>query len=84
MNLGNTSAIVQIVTASAVTIDVTAHWTDSMPPARNVGPYISDSKTYNITGATTTKVVSAPDANVKRRVDLLSARNKHASSKKVM
>lgn len=75
MILGNTSAIIQVITASAVTVDVTSHWVD-----KAAGVYTPDSKVFNITTATTTTVVLAPAASTQRHVELLTLRNKHASS----
>jgi hypothetical protein len=73
--LTSTSDKLQVVTASAVTVDVHASWVD------NLSGTITPGRTNTaITTAATTDVVAAPAASTQRNIQTLSIRNKHASS----
>jgi hypothetical protein len=74
INLTSTSDKVQVVTGSAVTIDVHASWVD------NASGVITPGRTNSaITTATTTDIVPAPAASTQRNVKTISIRNKHAT-----
>lgn len=72
--LTSTSDLIQVVTGSAVTVDVHASWIDftatTQTPGRTNTP---------ITTATTITVVSSPAASTQRNVKRLMVRNKSGS-----
>jgi hypothetical protein len=73
--LVSTSDKLQIVTGSAVTVDVHASFMDYN------GSTVTPGRTNTlISTATTTDVVAAPGSGVQRNVKTLNARNRHASS----
>jgi hypothetical protein len=74
MLLTGTSDKVQVITGTAVTVDVHASYFDY-----NGTTVTPDRKNTNITTATTTDVVASPSSSVQRNVKLLTVRNKHAT-----
>lgn len=73
--LTSTSDLIQVVTGSAVTVDVHASWIDFAASTQTPG------RTNTlITTATTTTVVPSPAASVQRNVKRLCIRNKSGSS----
>lgn len=73
--LTSTSDKIQVVTGSAVAMEVHASWVD------NASGTITPGRTNTeITTATTTDVVAAPGASTQRNVQTLIIRNNHASS----
>lgn len=73
--LSSTSDKLQVVTGSAVTVDVHASWMDYN------GTTVTPGRTNSaITTAATTDVVASPGASTQRNVKSFHARNKHASS----
>lgn len=73
--LTSTSDIIEVVTGSAVTIDVHASWVD-----KDASDFITPGSTNtSITTATTTTVVPAPAADIQRNVQTLNVHNKHAT-----
>lgn len=73
--LTSTSDKIQVVTGSAVTMEVHASWVD------NASGTITPGRTNTeITTATTTDVVASPGASTQRNVQTLVVRNNHASS----
>ena len=78
LNLRGTTDILELVTASAVTVDVLASWVDLVDAATTASP---NSTPTAITLATTTTIVAAAgSATTTRNVKTLNVRNKHASS----
>lgn len=73
--LTSTSDKIQVITASAGTIEVHASYMDNnagtITPGRNNPPVIS--------GIATTDVVASPGASVQRNVKMLSVKNDHAT-----
>jgi hypothetical protein len=72
--LASTSDKIQVITGSAVTVDVHASYVDgtaTITPGR---------KNTAITTATTTDVVASPDSGVYRTVKTLTVANKHATT----
>ncbi len=67
--------LLQLVTASAVSVDVHASWIDLLDGVFTPGR----TNTAPITGAATTTIVGSPAANTQRNVKHLSIRNTHAS-----
>lgn len=74
--LTSTSDIIQVVTGSAVTIDVHASWVDKVS-ATAVTPGRTNTA---ITTAATTVVVAAPAASEQRNIQTLLIKNKHATA----
>lgn len=73
--LVNTTDKLQLVTGSAVTVDVHASWVDYASGSATPG------KTNTaISTATTTDIVAAPASSTQRNVKTINIRNKHASS----
>lgn len=77
--LTSTSDLLQVITASAVTTDVHASFTDY-----NGSAVTPNRVNTAITTATTTTVVSSPGSQVQRNVKSLVVRNTHASSSNVI
>lgn len=73
--LTSTSDLIQVITGSAVTIDVQASWIDFTASAQTPGR-----TNTAITTAATTTVVASPAASTQRNVKRLMVRNKSASS----
>jgi hypothetical protein len=73
--LATTSAKLQVITGSAVTVDVHASFADFDGSTTTL-----DRQNSAITTATTTDVVGAPGASTQRNIKGLFIRNKHASS----
>jgi hypothetical protein len=69
----------QVVTASAVTVDVHASWVDN-----NAGTITPGRTNSAIVGATTTDVVASPAASTQRNVQSLVIHNKHATSSNLL
>ena len=74
--LTSTSDLVQIITASAGTINVHASWIDNA--AGTITP--GRTNTPTITGAATTTTIAAPLTAVQRNVKMMSIRNEHATT----
>lgn len=73
--LTSTSDKIQVVTASAVAMEVHASWVD------NASGTITPGRTNTeITTATTTDIVASPGASTQRNIQTLIVRNNHASS----
>jgi len=79
MILAGITDIIEIVTASAVTVDVQASWADNTPTTFTPGR-----TNTAITTATTTTIVGSPIVDTQRSVRSLKIRNKHASSSNVI
>lgn len=73
--LTSTTDKLQLVTGSAVTVDVHVSWVDYTTSAVTPG-----SKPYNISTATTTDIVLAPAASTYRNVKTVHIRNRHATT----
>ena len=73
--LASTSALLEVVTASAVTVDVHASYVDNAS-----GTITPDSKNTAITTAATTTIVPSPSGGTQRNIQTVIIRNKHASS----
>lgn len=79
INLINTSSKIQVITGSAVNVDVSASWLDHTTLAVTPGGLLT-----KISTAATTDVVSAPAASTVRNVKSLYITNIHAASSVVV
>jgi len=70
---------IQLVSGSAVTLDVVAAWVDYSAGVATPGRTVTA-----ITTATTTDIVATPAASTTRNVKEITARNKHASASLVV
>lgn len=77
--LASTADKLQVVTASAVAVDVHASWIDL-----NAGAVTAGRTNSKITTATTTDVVASPALSTTRNVKTLHIQNVHASSSNVV
>lgn len=75
MILSSVSDLIRIITASAVTVDVQASWSDQTTTLFTPGR-----TNTAITTATTTTVVGSPAASTQRLIQSLKIKNKHAAS----
>lgn len=75
MELARTTDVIQVITGSAVTVDVHTDWADNTTTA-----FTPTSLDTDITTATTTTVVPSPAASTQRTVKSFTIHNKHASS----
>lgn len=73
--LGSTSDVIQVITGSAVAMDVHASWVDN-----NAGTITPGRTNTPISTATTTPVVASPAASTYRNVKFLTVRNESAST----
>ena len=75
IHLADTNDRIRVVTSAAVTVDVSASFSDLETTTVTPGKQLTA-----ITTATTTTVVTEPGASTVRRVHTLFIRNKHATS----
>ena len=78
INLRGTTDSLEVVTGSAVTVDVLAAWVDLVDAATTASP--NATPTAITTATTTTIVAAAGTATTTRNVKMLNIRNKHATS----
>lgn len=79
LNLVSTSDVLRVVTSSVATLDVRASYVDYTGSVPSPGR-----RSTEISSATTTTVVPAPGAGVRRTVTELTVRNTHGATSDVV